>query len=69
MNTEVGGGSRSLKSLGPLISSTLVCLALSVAGWVAAWLLGMDILYAVAGLFALATTVPLFLMFRRVKGA
>ena len=28
MNTEVGGGSRSLKSLTGLISTTLVCLVL-----------------------------------------
>src|SRR4051812_38903341 len=69
MNTEVGGGSRSLKSLSSLISSTLICLALSVAGWVAAWLLNMTILYAVAGGFALATAVPLFMMFGQLKGA
>ena len=67
MNTELGGGSRSLKSLGGLISTTLVLLVISVLAWVAAWLLGLDILYAVAGALAIATAVPLFLMFKRVK--
>ncbi len=65
MSTD--GGSRSLKSLGGLITATLVCLVLSVAAWVGAWLLGLEILYAVAGALAFATTVPLFLMFQRVK--
>ena len=40
-----------------------------MVAWVAAWLLGIDILYAVAGVLAVATAVPLFLMFRRVAGA
>ena len=61
------GGSRSLKSLNGLVSATLVCLVLSVAAWVGAWLLGLQLLYAVAGVLALATAVPLFLMFQRVK--
>ena len=68
MNTDVAGGSRSLKSLGSLVSTTLVLLVLSVAGWVAAWLLNITILYAVAGAFALATAVPLFMMFGKLKG-
>src|SRR5262245_66634021 len=66
MSNEAGG-SRSLKSLGGLISTTLVCLVLSVAAWVGAWLLGLDLLYAVAGVLALATAIPLFLMFQRVQ--
>ena len=67
MNTETGGGSRSLKSLTSLISTTLVLLVLDVLAWVAAWLLKLDLVIVVAGALALATAVPLFLMFRRVK--
>ena len=61
MSLDAAGGSRSLKSFNGLITATLVCLAVSVAAWVAAWLLGLDILYAVAGAFAFATAIPLFL--------
>ena len=60
------GGSRSLNSLNGLVTATLVCLVLSVAAWVGAWLLGLELLYAVAGVLALATAVPLFLMYQRV---
>ena len=65
MSTE--GGSRSLKSINGLVTATLVCLVLSVAAWVGAWLLGFELLYAVAGALALATAVPPFLMYQRVK--
>src|SRR6185436_1291840 len=68
MSTDVAGGSRSLKALAGLATTTLVLLVLSVAGWVAAWLLNMTILYAVAGAFAFATAVPLFMMFGKFKG-
>ena len=67
MNTELGGGSRSLKSLTSLISTALLLLVLDVIAWVAAWLLKLDILFAVAGVLAVATAVPLFLMIRRVR--
>ena len=66
MNTETGGGSRSLKTFNSLITSTLLLLALGVAAWVAAWLLGLDILYAVAGVLAIATAIPLFLMYKHL---
>ncbi len=67
MSTEVGGGSRTLKSLNKLITATLVCVVLGAVAWVAAYLLNLEILYAVAGVFAVATAVPLFLMFQRVR--
>jgi methyl-accepting chemotaxis protein len=67
MNTEVGGGSRTLRSFTGLITATLVCLVLCVAVWVGGWLLGIDILFIVAAVLAFATAVPLFLMFQRVK--
>ncbi len=66
MNTEVGGGTRTLKSINSLISATLVCVVLGVLAWVAAYLLQLDILYIVAGVLAFASAVPLFLMFQRV---
>jgi len=67
MNTETGGGSRSLKSITSLISTTLVLLVVDVLAWLAAWLLKLDIVFVVAGALALATAVPLFLMFKRVR--
>ena len=50
-----------------LITTALLLLVVDVAAWVAAWLSGIEIVYAVAGALALATAVPMFLMFRRVK--
>ena len=49
MNTEVGGGSRALKSMTGLITTALVCVALGVACGAGAWLLGLDVLYVAAG--------------------
>ena len=67
MNTEVGGGSRTLKSLNNLITATLVCVALAVLAGAAAFLLNLNLLYVVAAAFALAGVLPLFLMFGRVR--
>jgi len=67
MNTEVGGGSRSLKSMTGLVTASLVFLVLAVAACAAAWLLDLEILFAVGGGLALATAVPMFIMFRRVR--
>ena len=67
MSTETGGGSRSLKSLHGLISTTMVLLVIDVLAWIAGWLLELDIVFIVAAVLALATAVPLFLMFKRVK--
>jgi len=69
MNTEVGGGSRSLKSMTGLVTASLVFLVLAVAACAAAWLLDLEILFAVGGGLALATAVPMFIMFRRVRMA
>ena len=44
-----------------------MCVVLGALAWVAAYLLSLDILYAVAGALALAAAVPLFLMFQRVR--
>ena len=69
MNTETAGGSRSLKSLTSLTSTALAAAgarrarvgrSLAAEAWMSCTL--------VAGALALATAVPLFLMFRRVKG-
>src|SRR6186713_762010 len=67
MSTEVGGGSRTLKSLNNLITTTLVCVMLAVLAGVAAFLLSLNLLYVVAAAFAVAGAVPLFLMFGRVR--
>ncbi|HET9473696.1 MAG TPA: methyl-accepting chemotaxis protein [Steroidobacteraceae bacterium] len=67
MNTELGGGSRSLKSINGLITTALLLLVVDVVAWVAAWFSGIEILYVVAGVLAIATAVPLFLMYRRVR--
>jgi twitching motility protein PilJ len=67
MSTEVGVGTRTLKSINTLITATLVCVVLGALAWVAAYLLTLTILYAVAGVFAVAATVPLFLMYGRVR--
>jgi hypothetical protein len=67
MSSEVGGGSRTLKSINTLITTTLVCVVLGSIAWVAAYLLSLTVLYAVAGLLAIVAVVPLFLMFGRVR--
>src|SRR4051812_39084187 len=67
MSSEVGNGARSLKSLTTLISVTLVFVALSAVAAAAGFFAALDILYAVAGGFALIGAIPLFLMFQRVK--
>src|SRR5690242_7717854 len=66
MNTEVGG-SRTLKSLNNLITTTLVCVVLAVLAGAAAFLLSFNLLYVVAAAFAVAGAVPLFVMFGRVR--
>ena len=67
MNTEVGGGSRTLKSINTLITATLMCVVLGALAWVAAYMLEARHPLAVAGALAIAGLVPLFLMFRRVR--
>src|SRR5436190_21094155 len=67
MSTEVGGGSRMLKSINSLITATLVCVVLGALAWVAAYMLGLEILYIAAGVLAVGALVPLFLMFGRVR--
>jgi len=68
MNTEVGGGSRSLKSMTGLVTASLVFLVLAVAACAAAWLLDLEILFAVGGGLALATAVEQRRPRRRLQG-
>ena len=67
MNSEGGGGVRTLKSINSLITATLVCVVLGALTWVAAYMLGLEIIYIAAGVLAVAALVPLFLMFGRVR--
>jgi twitching motility protein PilJ len=67
MNTEVGGGARSLKSITNLISATLVCVALAALVGVAGYLLGLELLYIGAGALLVCAAIPLFLMYQRVR--
>src|SRR6187549_2177301 len=67
MNSEVGGGTRTLKSINSLITATLVCVVLGVLAGVAAYMLGLEILYAASAVMAVAAAVPLLLMFGRVR--
>ena len=67
MNTEVTSGSRSLQTLNKLITVTLVGVALAMLAGVAAYLLGMQVLYFAAGGLAVVAAIPLFLMYQRVR--
>ena len=67
MNSEGGNGIRTLKSINSLITATLVCVVLGALVGVAAYMLGLEIVYIAAGVLALAALVPLFLMFGRVR--
>ena len=67
MSSEIGGGSRTLKSINNLITAALVCVVLGVLAGVAAYLLSLEVLYIVAAAFAVAAAIPLFLMFGRVR--
>ena len=62
MNTEVGGGARSLKSITNLITAALVCVALAALVGVAGYFLGVDLLYVGAGAVLVCAAIPLFLM-------
>ena len=67
MSSEIGGGSRTLKSINNLITAALVCVVLGLLAGVAAYLLSLEVLYIVAAAFAVAAAIPLFLMFGRVR--
>jgi hypothetical protein len=67
MNSEGANGIRTLKSINSLITATLVCVVLGALAGVAAYLLGLEIIYIAAGVLAVAALVPLFIMFGRVR--
>src|SRR5690349_8710096 len=67
MSTDLGGGSRTLKSMNSLISATLACAVLAALTAAAGYLIDLNVLYIAAAALALAAAVPCFLMFQRVK--
>src|SRR6186713_480254 len=67
MSIEGAGGSRSLNSLTKLITATLVCVVLAALAGVAAYVVGIAVVYFVAGGLALVSLIPIALMYQRVR--
>ena len=67
MSTDVNAGSRSLKSMNSLISTTLVLAILAALAAGAGYFLDMNLLYLVAAGLALTAIIPSMLMFQRVR--
>src|SRR3954463_3200974 len=67
MSVETTAGTRTLKSITSLVTVSLACVVLAILVGVAAYLLGVQVMYIAAGGLALVGAVPLFLMFQRVK--
>jgi twitching motility protein PilJ len=67
MTTEGTTGTRTLKTLTNLVTTTLVCVVLSILAGVAAYLLSLQVLYFASAGLAVIAAIPLFLMYPRVR--